>query len=181
MSAVTDAATEYAALNAIGAGITEAQRAAAEKVVRFTQENGITKGTLDTPLGPVTLRENKATTSLVVTDPDALLGWCEINLPSAIIRPAPIVNEQSRRQLLEERFVRVGDQVVDSQSGEVLPFVSVKHTAATAPTVSYGASETQREVKAAAALVVKARAAQLSGYVLEAHTMAKAIEEAFPE
>lgn len=173
---VVDAATKYAALNALGTAIAAEQRQAANDIVAFTTEQGITKGELNTPLGPVTLAENKASTEVVITDEDALLGWCEINLPSAIVRLAPKVNQQSREQLLTERFVRAGDQVLDSHSGEVLEFAQVRHRPAGQPTVSYRASETQRQVKAAAAKVVAAQTVELTKTIVTAHELAKAIE-----
>lgn len=175
---VTEAATKYAALSALGSAIAAEQKQAASQVTEFTKDSGITKGTLDTPLGPVTLRENKAHSDVTVTDEKALIRWCETNLPSALLT-ITMVGENSRTQLLTERFVVVAGQVVDSKTGEVLSFAEVRNRAAAPPTVSYGASEVQREVKKAAESVVIARTGQLVASLIEAHEITKAIEAKF--
>lgn len=174
---VTEAATKYAALSALGAAIAAEQKRIAVEVTGFTVESGITKGTLDTPLGPVTLRENKASRDIIVTDEKAFIKWCEENLPSALLTYT-VVAEASRLALLTERFKAIKDDVLDSTTGEVIGFVAVRDRAAAPPTVSYGASDIQKKVKQAAESVVIARTGQLVASLVEAHEITKAIEAA---
>lgn len=175
---VTEAATRYAALTALTAALSTAQTDASRELSDLAHELGLTKGEVSTPLGPITLAERKASTEIVVSDRAGLVAWCEQNLPSALLRPKPVavVNEESEKQLLTSRFIREGDQVLDSTNGDILDFVKISVTPARAPGVSYRASETQREVKRAAADVTEARTQQLVAAVLEAHEALKAIE-----
>lgn len=173
-STLESLATKYAATNALRSALTVLESEAGQELASM----GMSKGEVPTPLGPVTLAENKAATTIVVTDNDGLIAWCEQNFPTALVHPKPIVtvNEMTKKQLLTERFVRVGDDVLDSTTGEVLVFVAARHTPAGPPTVRYASSAVQKEVKTAAADVARARADQLVAAVLEAHEALKAIE-----
>jgi hypothetical protein len=160
MSSVPELATRYAALVALTDAIVGEKTKASAELRAALWAQGLTKGAVTTPLGPLTLRENKATTTVGVADEDALIGWCEANHPDAL-EHITRVRAADREHILSGRFVPVAGQVIDSLSGEVVEFAHVVTREASAPTPSYGASELQREVKRAAAEIAAMRAGPL--------------------
>ena len=153
---VPELATRYAALVALNEAIAGEKTKASTELRAALWAQGLTKGAVTTPLGPLTLRENKATTTVGVADEDALIGWCEANHPDAL-EHITRVRAADREHILGGRFVVVAGRVVDSLSGEVVEFAHVVTREAAAPTPSYGASERQRDVKRVAADVCATR------------------------
>lgn len=145
----TDAATRYAGLAAIAAGVRAAQEQATADLAEWSATSGVSKGTVQTPFGPVTLRENKEKNSVSVHDEDAFIAWAREQHPDAVERVERI-RPLDRDAILSERFVVVAGAVVDSVTGEAVPFARVVHTDAAPPSPSYGASEQQRAAKKAA-------------------------------
>lgn len=149
MTNPVDAATRYAGLVAIEHGVTTAKRAASEDLRAAALGVGVTKGEIATPFGPVTLVENRGGTTVVIADEKAFLAWAQENHPEAVetvtrIRPG------DREAVLADRFAAVAGEVVDTKTGEVLPFARVQTVDPSPPTPSYRASETQRLAKKAA-------------------------------
>jgi len=157
---VPELATRYAALVALGDAIIGEKMKASAELRAALWAQGLTKGTVSTPLGDLTLRANNGGTSVEVTDEDVLVGWCEANSPDSL-EHITRVRSADRDQILTKRFVPVAGKVVDSLSGEVVEFAQVVTRDAAAPTPSYGASELQREVKKAAAEIAAMRAGPL--------------------
>ena len=158
---VPELATRYAALVALTDAIAREKTKASAELRAALWAQGLTKGTVSTPLGDLTLRANKATTAVGVSDEDALIGWAEANHPDAL-EHITRVRAADREHILGGRFVVVAGQVVDSLSGEVVEFAHVVTRAASAPTPSYGASELQRDVKRLAADVCATRLVMLT-------------------
>lgn len=157
---LAESAANYAALAALTDAVSgEKNKASAELRVALG-EVGLMKGTIDTPFGALTLRENKGGTSVTVDDEDALVGWAETNHPDALEHITRL-RAADREQILTTRFAAVAGKVVDTLTGEVVPFAHVEEREASPPTPSYGASERQREVKRIAAVVAADRAAGL--------------------
>jgi hypothetical protein len=156
VSSVPELATRYAALVALTDALAGEKNKTSTDLAVLLSQAGLTKGTVTTPLGPLTLRENKAKTTIVVSDEDALIGWCESNFPDAL-EHITRVRPNDRDAIVGGRFVPVAGKVVDSLSGEVVDFAKVVTRDAAPPTPSYGASERQREVKRIAAEVAASR------------------------
>ncbi len=144
----TDAATRYAGLSAIEAGVTAAKKQAAEELRQHADANGLSKGEVVTPFGPVTLVENKGGRSVVVDDEAAFLAWVKAASPESV-ETVERIRALDRAAILD-RLVPVADQVVDSLSGEQLEFAHVHTTEPSAPSPSYRASDPQRAAKKAA-------------------------------
>lgn len=166
MTTVPELAARYAALVAINDAITGEKNKTSAQLREALWQQGLTKGTVATPLGDLTLRANNGGTAVQVTDEDALVGWCEVNLPDAVERITR-VRAGDRTAILGTRFVTVADKVIDSLNGEVIGFAAVSRVAPAAPTPSYGASERQREVKGIAAFVAAERLGVLTDAMAE--------------
>lgn len=161
-----EAAARYAGLAAIETGITAAKKEAAEDLRFLAATSGLTKGEVSTPFGAVTLAENKGSTTVVIDDEAAFVKWAEACFDTAVetvtrVRPA------MRSAIVDSRFVPVAGQVVDSLTGEVIPFARVVSVDPQPPTPSYRASDTQRAAKAAAVAWTRDRAESLVGAVGE--------------
>jgi hypothetical protein len=157
---VPDLAMRYAALVALTDAIGGEKNKTSAELREALWAQGLTKGTVNTPLGPLTLRENKGGASVVITDEDALVGWCEANCPESIERITR-VRPNDRGAIVGTRFVAVADDVVDSLSGELVPFAKVQREEQGPPTPSWGASPLQREAKRAAVEIAAIRCAPL--------------------
>ena len=144
----TDAATRYAGLSAIEAGVTAAKKQAAEELRRHADANGLSKGEVLTPFGPVTLVENKGGRAVVIDDEHAFTVWVAQHSPESV-ETVDRVRSIDREAILG-RLVTVAGQVVDSLSGEALEFAHVHTTEPSAPSPSYRASDEQRAAKKAA-------------------------------
>lgn len=149
MTASIDAATRYAGLAAIETGVTAAKKQAAEELREWCAASGVTKGALESPFGPVTLRENKAGRHISVHDEKAFTEWAKIQNPESVevferVRPL------DRSAMLGDRFVIVAGSVMDSITGEAVPFAEVVEIDAAPPSPTYGVSEQQRTAKKAA-------------------------------
>ena len=153
---VPELATRYAALVALTEAIAGEKTKASADLRAALWAQGLTKGAVTTPLGPLTLRANNATTTVGVADEDALIGWCEANHADAL-EHITRVRAADREQILTKRFVPVAGKVVDSLTGELVEFARLDVREASAPTPSYGASERQRDVKRIAADVAASR------------------------
>lgn len=144
----TDAATRYAGLTAIAAGVDAAKKVAAAELQKHAADNGLTKGEVQTPFGPVTLVENKGGKTVVIDDEDAFLTWVKDMSPESIETVERV--RSLDRQVILERLVPVAGEVVDTESGETLDFAHVHTTEPSAPSASYRASDQQRAAKKAA-------------------------------
>ena len=165
MTNPVDAATRYAGLVAIEHGVTTAKRAASEDLREAALGVGVTKGEIATPFGPVTLVENRGGTSVVIADEKAFLAWAQENHPEAVetvtrIRPG------DRDAILADRFAAVAGEVVDTKTGEVLPFARVQTVDPAPPTPAYRASDVQRAAKKAAVACVESFAGSLTQNVM---------------
>jgi hypothetical protein len=177
-STTTDAATRYAGLNAVAAGIAAAQKQAAADLEASAAEHGISKGTVNTPFGPVTLRENKAKREIAVHDDAAFIAWAKEQHPEAVeVVPAfERLRPLDRLAILTGRFVVVAGAVVDSLTGEAVPFAEVVDTPAGPPSPSYGASAEQKAAKKAAIEWAADRAGLLTGLVQQALEAGQKVE-----
>lgn len=155
----TEAATRYAGLAAIETGVTAAKRQAAEELRAIAELAGLTKGEITTPFGPVTLAENKAHTTVTVTDESEFVAWVAEQSPDSVETVRRV--RQGDREAILARFVAVAGQVVDSATGETVEFARVDKTDAAPPTPSYRASELQRDAKRAAIAWATERAGTL--------------------
>lgn len=170
MTTTTDAATRYAALNALAAGITAAQKRAAVDLEAAAKTNGITKGAITTPFGSVTLRENKARREVAVHDDAAFIAWAKQNNPESVevVPSFERIRPLDRSVMLAERFASVAGEVVDTITGERITFAEVVEIPAAPPSPSYGASEQQKAAKKAAIEWAAERAGLLTGLVQQA-------------
>lgn len=152
-----EAATRYAGLAAIEAGVSAAKRQAGEDLRLIAATSGLTKGEVATQFGAVTLAENRGSTTVVIADEDAFLAWAQANHADAV-ETVTRLRAQHRAAIVEDRFTCVAGQVVDTVTGEVVPFARVYVTEAQPPSPSYRASDLQRQAKRAAVDYIAGRA-----------------------
>ena len=166
MTRPVDAATRYAGLVAIEHGVATAKKAASEELRHAATENGFTKGEVATPFGPVTLAENRGGTVVVIADEKAFLQWALENHADGV-ETVTRVRPGDRDAILADRFAAVAGEVVDTKTGELVPFARVSVVPPSPPTPSYRASDVQRAAKKAAVEWAAAGADGLVGNVRE--------------
>ena len=108
---------QLAAVKAIQVALSAAETQLKGEVMRLSEATGAT--TLKGPLGRVNVVTREPKPSI---DPAALLGWCREHFPDEIV-----VSEQVRptfAKALEAELVVAGDDVINTRTGEVVPFAS---------------------------------------------------------
>lgn len=149
-------AERVAALTAIRAGIDAAITEAKAEALALAESVGVDR--FVTPWGRVTVAK---TAPKVELDPAPFLSWVREHYPSEVetvvrVRPA-------FAKAFTERCVIVAGEVVDRETGEVVPFASI--TAEGDPYITYPASAEQRDLKATATAWVMGRADELAAGV----------------
>lgn len=128
---------QLAAVKAMQVALSAAETQLKSEVMRLSEVTGAT--TLKAPLGRVNVVTREPKPSI---DPAALLGWCREHFPDEIV-----VSEQVRptfAKALEAELVVAGDDVINTRTGEVVPFASPSEPS------TYVSVTTPSEVKAQA-------------------------------
>lgn len=124
---------QHAALKALRAGIDEEITATQADVLRMSKETGADRW--KTAFGIVGVVERGP--SVYVTSDKAFLAWVREHAPAEVVESV----RDSYRKALFERLEIDGDQVVDTTTGEVVPWAGVRQGG--------GAYLSVREAKAA--------------------------------
>lgn len=147
-----------AALTAIRDAIDHEIKQAKNEMLDFHSQHGL-KGGAHTPWGDVMVVEKSRSIGL---EPE-FDAWVEENYPDEIETVKRVRASFTKAML--QRLVIVKDSVIDSETGEVVPWAIVLPPPD--PHVSYPASSAQREAKALAREVVSAGVDNLMGSLLE--------------
>jgi hypothetical protein len=141
-------AARYAFLSALSAGVKTNQDLVGKELQEAYRTAGLNRGSEQTPFGPVAMSASGGREEIEITDEAEYLTWSKEDDPASIeerVRP------DFRKATLEHRFAIRDGQVVDTETGKVVPFARVKTVPAGAPTPTHSASATQRAAKMAAA------------------------------
>ena len=147
-------AETYAALKLLEAALRPALAQAAADAETYRQAVGAKS--LESPYGDVSITRRKP--ALIVTDDDALIAWCEDELPNLVRRS---ITPEARTWLLSKRFALSDDgDPIDPATGEIVPFL------AATPGAEYLTWRAKPETKAAAAAAIAERLEAVTAAIL---------------